>query len=133
MDLFQELYDLAINEIYEDTKHVRVEISSDDIELISWNIVAQALMGALAPHLYRTYFKPGIRLLDKDEVASILAVISELINKRDIGFSQKEIIVMEKAMERLLVSQGWSRSIAWERATYLSRAFVEKLAFKCLG
>ncbi len=129
MDLFQELYELAISEIYDDVKYVKFRTRADEkqIELVSWNLVIQALMCVFTPHLYKTYFRPGIRLLSKEEIISIIAVISKQINEKYFSIEREEIFLMEKAIERVLVSQGWSRDMAWERASYLSREFAEKL------
>jgi hypothetical protein len=129
LDPFQELYNLAISEIFDDLKYIKLNASksSEKLELISSNLVVQALMRVFVPHLYKTYFSPGIRLLDKDEVQSILAVIYKQIEEKGIHIEEEEVILMERAIERLLVSQGWSREAAWERASYLSREFTERL------
>jgi len=129
LELFQELYDLAINEIYDDLKFIRFRNRLDKmgVELISLNLVVQPLMVIFTPHLYKTYFRPGLRLLSRDEVESIMAVISKLIDEKVIHIGEEGVIIMEKAIERLLVLQGWSKNVAWERASYLSREFVDKL------
>ncbi|GEM_PF-5628005 len=131
LEPFRELYDLAISEISDDIMYVgkSTRLNSKELDLISWNLVVQALMGIFTPHLYMTYFRPGIRLLDRDEIDSILAVISKLIAERGIHIEEEKVVIMERAIERLLVSQGWPRGVAWERASYLSREFLEKLNF----
>jgi len=125
----QELYNLAISEIFDDLKYIKLSASknSEKLELISSNLVVQPLMRVFVPHLYKTYFSPGIRLLDKEELESILAVISKQIEEKGIHIEEDEVVLMERAIERLLVSQGWTREAAWERASYLSRGFKETL------
>jgi len=129
LELFQELYDLAINEIYDDLKYTKFgnRLDKGKVELISWNLVVQPLMVVFTPHLYKTYFRPGLRLLSKDEVESIMAVISKLINEKGIHIEEDGVFAMERSIERLLVLQGWSRNVAWERASYLSREFADRL------
>ena len=128
LELFQELYELVFSEICDDLKYIRIGggISSEEPELIAWNLVAQPLMGVFTPYLFKTYFKPGIRLLTREEIDSILAAVSKWINKTNVRL-EDAIMVIEKIIEKFLVSQGWTRDIAWKRASYLAREFVERL------